>query len=137
VGSIFGVIVSMAQGIGGIFMAILFLSLFMYCLSYRRQLLAIGPEEFADETDYSAAYEQPTPRTSSSKLKRRRKVSRRLIKKARKKAEQAMLEQQRIDAILAKVSAHGMVSLTWLERRALHKATERQRKRDLEISKLG
>ena len=49
-------------------------------------------------------------------------------------AEQA--EQARIDAILDKVSAHGMQSLTWWEKRTLRKATERQRHRDLELSKM-
>jgi membrane associated rhomboid family serine protease len=37
------------------------------------------------------------------------------------------LEQRRIDQILAKVSASGMHSLNWTEKRALRKATERQR----------
>ena len=40
-----------------------------------------------------------------------------------------------IDQILAKVSANGMASLTWSERRALRKATEHRRKRDLELSR--
>ena len=48
----------------------------------------------------------------------------------RKVAERDESEQARIDAILAKVSAHGMHSLTWLEKRTLRKATERQRKSD-------
>jgi stage IV sporulation protein FB len=34
-------------------------------------------------------------------------------------------EEQKIDAILAKVSAHGMHSLTWLEKRTLKKGSER------------
>jgi hypothetical protein len=95
----------------------------------RRQLIAIGPEEYADETDYSAAYEHPTP------VKRRRKISRRAIKKARRRAQQQAIEQRRIDTILAKVSATGLASLTWTERRALHKATDQQRKRDLELTR--
>lgn len=40
-------------------------------------------------------------------------------------------EQAGIDAILAKVSAHGMQSLSWFEKRTLRKATEHQRARDL------
>ena len=36
-------------------------------------------------------------------------------------------EEQKIDAILAKVSAHGMHSLTWLEKRALKKGSQRLR----------
>lgn len=68
---------------------------------------------------------------------RRQRGSRRAIARARKLAQEAAAEQQRIDAILAKVSAKGMASLTWRERRVLHKATDRQRKRDLELSRLG
>jgi hypothetical protein len=102
---------------------------FLNCFLYRRQLVAAGPEEYADETDYSAAYEQPTA------PKRRRRVNRRAIKRARRIAQQEIAERQHIDAILAKVSANGMGSLTWRERRALHKATEHQRKRDLELSR--
>ena len=45
-------------------------------------------------------------------------------------------EQRRIDQILAKVSAQGMNSLTWSERRELKKATEHQRRRDLEKVRL-
>jgi Zn-dependent protease len=104
---------------------------FMMCFSFRRQLLAMGPDEYGEETDYSAAYDPPT----YAPKRRHRHVSRRAIKKARKLAEQAEMEQRRIDMILAKVSATGMASLTWRERRALHKATERQRKRDLELSR--
>jgi Zn-dependent protease len=100
------------------------------CINQRRMLRAMGPEEYADETDYSAAYEQPR-----APKKRRNRISQRAIKKARKRALEARLEQERTDQILAKVSAHGMASLTWSERRALRKATEHIRKRDLEMSK--
>jgi stage IV sporulation protein FB len=103
-------------------------SCLMNCINQRRMTVAMGPEEFADETDYSAAYEPATPR------RRRSRLSQRAIKKARKLAVEARLEQERIDQILAKVSAHGMASLTWSERRALRKATEHRRKRDLELS---
>jgi hypothetical protein len=54
--------------------------------------------------------------------------------RARRQQKQQALEraeQQQIDAILAKVSAKGMNSLTWLEKRTLRRATERQRQRDL------
>ena len=101
---------------------------FYTCYRQRQMLREMGPEEYADETDYSAAYEPQTPR------RHRRRLSQRAIKKARKKAMEARLEQERIDQILAKVSAHGMASLTWGERRALRKATEHRRKRDLELS---
>jgi len=100
---------------------------FYTCYRQRIMLKETGPEEF-DETDYSAAYEPATPK------RHRRRLSQRAIKKARKQAMESQLEQERIDQILAKVSAHGMASLTWSERRALRKATEHRRKRDLELS---
>jgi len=102
---------------------------FYECYRQRMMLRETGPEEWQDGTDYSAAYEQPTV------PKRRRHVNKRAIKRARKIAQLEIAERQHIDAILAKVSAHGMGSLTWRERRALHKATEHQRKRDLELSR--
>jgi stage IV sporulation protein FB len=104
------------------------ISCLINCINMRRMTVAMGPEEYADETDYSAAYEPATPK------RRRSRLNQRAIKKARKLAMEARLEQERIDQILAKVSAHGMASLTWSERRALRKATEHRRKRDLELS---
>jgi Zn-dependent protease len=98
------------------------------CFMIRKMTLANGPEDYADQIDYSAAYEPQTPK------KHRRRLNQRAIRKARKVAEEARLEQVRIDQILAKVSAQGMASLTWSERRALRKATEHRRKRDLELS---
>ena len=122
----FGIMIAIASrniGLG----ILAFLGL-MSCWYMRQQLLAIGPEEYSDDTDYSAAYEQPvTPR--------RRRPSRFAIRRARKIARQDEMEQQKIDAILAKVSAQGMQSLTWMEKRTLRKATERQRQRDLELSR--
>jgi hypothetical protein len=47
---------------------------------------------------------------------------------AAKRAAQARKDQRKIDAILEKVGAKGMHSLTWWEKRTLQKATERQRK---------
>jgi len=101
---------------------------FYTCWRQRQQLRELGPEEFGDQIDYSAAYEPQTPR------RRRSRSSQRAIKKARRLAMENRLEQERIDQILAKVSAQGMASLTWSERRALRKATEHRRKRDLELS---
>jgi hypothetical protein len=51
--------------------------------------------------------------------------------------KQAETEQAKIDAILAKVSAQGMNSLNWFEKRALRKATERQRMAELSRPKRG
>src|SRR5207302_3445303 len=97
------------------------ISCFMTCYSTRLALKAAGPYESEDTTDYSAAYEIDPGR-------RRSKLSRWSVRRAAKRAHKLALEerreQQHIDAILAKVSAHGMQSLTWLEKRALKPATE-------------
>jgi Zn-dependent protease len=103
---------------------------FMYCMQFKRQLIAMGPEEYADDgIDYSAAYEiDPRPKAS-------KRESRRAAKAAAKRARDAENEQRQIDAILAKVSTHGMQSLSWREKRTLKKATEHQRERDLHAAR--
>ncbi len=53
----------------------------------------------------------------------------------RRRVEQDHAEQQMVDHILEKVSVHGMNSLTRGERKALKKATEHQRQRDMEIAR--
>ena len=126
VGSVLMIMVALPTH--SLFLGLIGVSCLMTCIMQRRVTLAMGPEEYADDTDYSAAYEPATPK------RKRPRVSQRAIKKARKRATEARLEQERIDQILAKVSAHGMASLTWSERRALRKATEHRRKRDLELS---
>lgn len=113
---------------GGLLTAI-GISCFYYCYQTRAQLKAAGPWEFEDEgIDYSASLWQP------DEPRRKKKISRRVARKLRRQAEQEENEQAQIDAILAKVSAQGMQSLTWSERRALRKATERQRRREIEVS---
>jgi stage IV sporulation protein FB len=110
---------------------------FYACFNYRRQLLATGPDEYAEDEGaglYAAAYEPATPR-------RRRKgrlatwAGRRAVAKARRASAEARLDEERLDAILAKVSANGVGSLTWQERRTLRKATEKRRRRDVELSR--
>jgi hypothetical protein len=106
----------------------------MNCFQMRAMMKAEGPWGFTDEDtpDYSASLYMKEPRTrkrgggggGTSLLARWSNV------KARRQKKQVESEQARIDAILAKVSAHGMNSLNWFEKRALHNATERQRKRE-------
>ena len=104
---------------------------FYNCFIMRRQLQAVGPADFQEEdVDYSASLYQ-----TDAPAKKHRKLSHRKIRRLRLQAQREAAEQERIDAILAKVSAHGMHSLTWLEKRALRRATERQRQRDLELSR--
>ena len=106
---------------------------FYQCYQQRQLLQEMGPEEFADSIDYSAAYEINPTTTHKRKLSRW--SIRRAAKRAQKIATEERREREHIDAILAKVSAHGMHSLTWLEKRALKKATQHQRQRDLETSR--
>lgn len=108
-------------------------SCFLYCYQQRTQVKAAGPWEFQDESgpDLSASLWSP----DEDKPRRSRKLSRRAVRKLRKQQQDEEAEQAQIDAILAKVSAHGMHSLTWSERRALRKATERQRRREVELSR--
>ncbi|CAN5686956.1 hypothetical protein BH09PLA1_BH09PLA1_14570 [soil metagenome] len=120
--AVIAAIIALASGSVGL--AILAMFGFMYCLQLKRTLIAVGPEEYADTIDYSAAYEiNPSPR----------KPTKRKANRAAKLAREEANEREAIDAILAKVSAQGMHSLSWSEKRMLKKATEHQRKRDSEM----
>jgi stage IV sporulation protein FB len=105
------------------------ISSFVLCYQRRQMLREMGPEAMAeaDLFELAAAESHAEPK--------RKRLSARAIKKAQRAAAEERAEQERIDEILAKVSAQGMSSLTWTERRALKKATERQRQRDLELSR--
>jgi Zn-dependent protease len=116
----------------GLFIAFLGVSCFMYCYQTRAAMKAEGPWAFEEENaDYSAAMWHPDDDEPRPKRKR---LSRRAVRKLRRQAQAEEAEQARIDAILAKVSAHGMHSLSWRERRALRKATERRR-REMELTR--
>ncbi len=114
----------------GIFVSLMLilvaLSCFIYCWNLHQQLKYAEPDEFdnADGVDYSASIyaKDPKPRRPRKNWFARRAAS----------LEEERAEQNKIDSILAKVSAKGMNSLTWSEKRALRQATERQRRRDLE-----
>jgi hypothetical protein len=100
---------------GMIYWALLFASSF----NKRRESARGGGEEaFAFS---AAAYESTRPAG--------RRKSRWPARSAVKKAAAERRDQEKIDEILAKVHAKGMQSLNWMERRALRKATERQRAR--------
>ena len=107
---------------------------FHTCWRQRQLLREMGPDGFEDEGGgiYAAAYEPATP------SRRKRKTSwaaKRAVTQARRSAAEAKLESERLDAILAKVSAIGLASLTWRERRVLRRATESRRRRDIELSR--
>jgi stage IV sporulation protein FB len=121
IGAVLGGMVALANS--NLMLAIIAMMGFMTCLNMRRQLLAAGPYAFSEQDDFSAAYEAQTVR--------RRKPSRWAVRRVNKAARAERIEQQKIDVILAKVSAHGMNSLTWWEKRTLRKATERQRQAEM------
>jgi Zn-dependent protease len=105
---------------------------FYNCYVNRAAMKAEGPWAFQEEDspDYSASLFQPEPAATHP---RHKKLSKRLIRRAQKHEADERAEQERVDHILAKVSAHGMNSLTWFEKRTLKKATDRQRKRDTDL----
>jgi stage IV sporulation protein FB len=91
---------------------------FRACLQQRRMLLEMGPYGFQeyDEPNYSASlYDGPKTRRTSARVAKRRQQN----------AIRLQAEQNKIDRILAKVSAKGMHSLNWFEKRTLRKASQR------------
>jgi stage IV sporulation protein FB len=104
----------------------------MFCVyqAYQRRMVLNegGGEDWRDSFDFSSSL------FTDEKPKRKR-LSRRVIRKARRIAQQEKAVRDRIDEILAKVSKTGMPSLTWVERRALKKATQQCRRSETELSK--
>ncbi len=96
--------------------------LFIACLSRWRIASASG----GADPDWSG-YREDAP---ASKRKRTW-FGNRWAKAAAKRALKDRQEQEQIDAILAKVSEKGLHSLTRSEKRALQRATEKQRQADL------
>ncbi len=128
-GMIFAGLLALWSLVSGSFLSLMIAIIaFMTCLNLFRQLRAAGPWGFSemDEPNWGGG-------VAVGKTRKRHTTSR-VMRRARKLEEEAVVEQQHIDIILAKVSAKGMQSLTWFERRALHKATQRQRDRDHELT---
>jgi Zn-dependent protease len=108
---------------------------FQTCFYMYKELKANGPWAYQDEDNTYAAASLSYASVENARNKGQQKKNARAAKRAEKIEREANEEQEQIDTILAKVSAQGMNSLTWLEKRALHKATERQRARDAEMSR--
>jgi Zn-dependent protease len=102
--------------------------LFFACYQERVLLHETGPvEPWQDDGDLSTAlYRDP--------VTRRRRVSKKALRIARKHAQKEAAERLRLDALLAKVSAKGLSSLNWRERRALRAATEKRRQTEKEMN---
>jgi stage IV sporulation protein FB len=125
-GAVAGGLVSLATRAW--FLAALMIFCFYEC--YRRRLILRenGPEDWRESFDYAGSLFTPPHEP------KRRHLSRRAIRKARNIARQEKAARDRIDVILAKVSARGIGSLTWFERRVLRKTTEQQRRCESELS---
>jgi Zn-dependent protease len=144
VGSILMAMVGIASiaSFYGMILLIIAINCFLNCWQWRQLLRAEGPWGFQEEdsVDYSTSlYGGGSGSSTSTRAKRQSRLAKWSAERARKRAEAEAArdasEQVQIDRILAKVSAQGMHSLTGAERRALQKATERQRQRDLETSR--
>lgn len=106
------------QFIGLIVWALLFSSSY----SRRRQLYAEGTGAL-DAAIAASAQDSASPRKRNWQKAGWAQAAARRAAKVRK-------EQRKIDAILEKVGAKGMHSLSWWEKRTLQKATERQRREE-------
>jgi hypothetical protein len=105
---------------GGSLLAMIFwVLLFSSSFSKRRELIASGTGEWEAAIAYSAQDTRPA---------RRKWKQSGWAQVAAKRAAKARREQEKIDAILEKVSARGMHSLTWWEKRTLRKGTETRRR---------
>lgn len=136
VGSVLMMVTGLAMiGAGGfgILIMIIGANCLINCYQMRAMMRAEGPWAFQDEDaiDYGASLYSGS--ATETKRKRPGLRARMSAKRAAKLSREAANEQRAIDAILAKVSAHGMQSLSWSEKRMLKKATEHQRQRDLEL----
>ena len=106
----------------GLFSILLWVLLFYSSLVMLRQLRSDAPGLLSQlQPDMS--------RVHSSNLKNRLR-SGTWSKKVKKRVEEEQKEQDEIDRILAKVSQHGLASLTWSEKRRLRLATLRQQERE-------
>jgi len=111
---------------GGMTFVVLAIMGFVACYQMRQQLLAAGPWGFQEEdaVDYSASiYGGTTTRKST-------RANERLARQTQRRQAEDRALQAKVDHILEKVSQHGMMSLTWWEKRTLRKATEKQKAKD-------
>ena len=128
---------------GGLLLILIAVSCFMTCFQTRAMMKAEGPWAFQDEDSIDFGYGSSSSSYASSlapETPRRRARKPGLMaswatRRARRQAREEAGEQEKIDAILDKVSHHGMHSLSWWEKRLLRKATERQRKRDSQMTR--
>ncbi len=108
--------------------------LFMTCFQQRRAAQeddgSVRLDEDAVRSFGGVLWDQSASCRSTPQRGKLKKRSGRIPARKRAIASE-QVEQARIDEILAKVKEQGLHSLTWGEKRALKKATERQRQRDI------
>lgn len=109
-------------------MLVLAIMLYAHCLQQRLMLRQMGEDDSLDDRD-----ETPEVGADPQHRRRRRRLSRWRLARARLRAEKDRAELERVDIILAKVSARGIRSLTWMERRVLRQATDRRRRSEAEF----
>ena len=109
-------------GFGGGIMLFIGLNCLLNCIQWRTMLKSVDPWAFDSEVTEDAA---TFDRTARRQAKLREASAKQRDKQRR--AEKA--EQANIDRILTKVSAGGMQSLSWMDKRALGKASQHQRQR--------
>lgn len=113
--------------IGSALTVIVAINCLLTSVPLRAQLKAAGPWAFQEEeTDYSAAQWRPEKVNPGAAKKAAKAAA-----LAEQEAADERAEQAKIDKILAKVSAQGMHSLNFMEKRTLKTATEKQRQREL------
>ncbi len=116
-----GVLAMMMPSIMGV---IMWLLLFVSCIQRRRQLQQDGPAIMEQLLSNGAAM-RDIPK------EKRKLLARRWMHWTGRKTRRERMELRRLDKILEKVHNSGMHSLTWLEKRALRRATARQRDQEL------
>jgi hypothetical protein len=112
-------------GFGGGLMLFIGLNCLLNCLQWRTMLKSVDPWSFDSEMAEDAGGFDRAAR-------RQAKLRDAATRQREKRQAEERAEQVKIDRILAKVSASGMQSLTWFEKRALAQASERQKARDRE-----
>ena len=98
--------------------------LFYSCVQRRRQLQQDGPA-IMEQLLSNGASMRDVPK------EKRKILIRRWLHWTGRKTRSERMELRRLDKILEKVHDKGMHSLTWFEKRALRRATARQRDQEL------
>ena len=108
---------------------------FYNCYMVRQQLRQAGPWGFQEEDspNYAASVFGGEPTAT----KKHRALNKRSIRRAQVREHQEEALQAKVDVILDKVAQHGMHSLTWWEKRTLRKATEQQKKKELDLREMS